>query len=143
MEGMMQSTIEQAEAFSRKWAVMLYVLAGAMFAAELAGAVMRTDFVDGFWLGVALVCALTLVPWRRLLRLKGPLHRLLDDEVVREHRRTSCVAGFWCSLVAALALAPMAHDGGLGAYDIARMVATAALFSAMVTFATLELRAAR
>ncbi|MBB4154919.1 hypothetical protein GGQ80_002835 [Sphingomonas jinjuensis] len=139
----MQNTIDQAEAFSRKWAMMLFVLAGAVLAAELAGVALRTDFVDGFWLGVALVCACTLVPWRRLLRLKGPLHRLLDDEVVRDHRRTSCVAGFWCSLVVALALAPLAHDGGLSAYDIARLVATAALFSAMVTFATLELRAAR
>lgn len=137
----MASTIEQAERFSRKWALMLYLLAGAVFAAQLTGMMLRTDFIDGFWLGVALVAALTLVPWRRLLRLKGPMTRLLDDEVVRDHRRTSCVAGFWASLVAALALAPLAHDGGLTAYDLARLVATAALCAAMVTFATLELRA--
>lgn len=136
--------IELAEQKSRAMALVLYCLGGVLLLAELAGmAVMRSDFVDGFWLGVALVCALALMPWRRWFRRDSALSRILDDESVREHRRMSCAAGFWASLGAALVSAPFAHDGVVGAYDVSRVVATAALFAAMISFATLELRAAR
>lgn len=138
------NAITLAERKSRAWAMMLYVLGGVLLLSELAGmAVVRSDFSDGFWFGVAIVCALTLLPWRRWFRPHSALSRLLDDEAVREHRRISCAAGFWASLAAALATAPVAHDGIITAYDTARVVATAALFAAMVSFATLELRAAR
>ena len=138
------SDIELAERYSQKWTVALYVLAAAMLLAEVVGTgVMRSDFVDGVWLGIALVCACALLPWRRWLRPSAPLNRLLDDEGVREHRRLSCAAGFWVALIASLILAPLAHDGIVGAYDVARIVATAALAAAMVSFATLELRAGR
>ncbi|MGR6329105.1 hypothetical protein ACU5AX_08575 [Sphingomonas sp. XXL09] len=137
-------TIELAERKSRAWALMLYVLGAVLLLSQLAGmTVMRRDFVDGFWLGVALVCALTLLPWRRWLKPDSALNRLMEDEVVREHRRMSCTAGFWASLAAALATAPFAHDVMLASYDVSRVVATAGLFAAMISFATLELRAAR
>ncbi|MBI0475298.1 hypothetical protein D9601_08030 [Sphingomonas sp. MA1305] len=137
-------TIELAERKSRAWALMLYVLGAVLLLSQLAGmTVMRRDFVDGFWLGVALVCALTLLPWRRWLKPDSALNRLMEDEVVREHRRMSCTAGFWASLAAALATAPFAHDAMLASYDVSRVVATAGLFAAMISFATLELRAAR
>lgn len=137
-------SIELAERKSRAWAVMLYVLGAVLLLSELIGmTVLQRVFVDGFWLGVALVCAVTLLPWRRWLKPDSPINRLLEDEVVREHRRMSCVAGFWAGLASALGTAPFAHDGMLSAYDVSRVVATAALFAAMVSFATLELRAAR
>lgn len=137
-------TIELAERKSRAWALMLYVLGAVLLLSQLAGmTVMRRDFVDGFWLGIALVCALTLLPWRRWLKPDSALNRLMEDEVVREHRRMSCTAGFWASLAAALATAPFAHDAMLASYDVSRVVATAGLFAAMISFATLELRAAR
>ncbi|MDE0878878.1 MAG: hypothetical protein OSB00_09505 [Sphingomonas bacterium] len=136
--------IELAETKSRAWAIMLYVLGTVLLMAELVGMTMKqSDFVDGLWLGVAMVCALTLLPWRRWLHPDSELNRLLDDEVVREHRRMSCTAGFWASLIAALLTAPFAHDAMLASYDVSRVVATAGLFAAMVSFATLELRAAR
>ena len=138
------NTIELAERTSRAWALMLYLLGGILLLAELAGmTLMRRDFVDGLWLGIAMVCALTLLPWRRWLKPNSVLNRMLEDEAVREHRRMSCTAGFWASLVAALAVAPFAHDAMIGSYDVARIVATAGLFAAMISFATLELRAAR
>ena len=138
------NTIELAEAKGRAWAIMLYVLGAILLLSELVGmTILRRDFVDGFWLGVAMVCALTLLPWRRWLRPNSELNRLLDDESVREHRRMSCTAGFWASLIAALLSAPFAHDAMLESYDVSRLVATAGLFAAMVSFATLELRAAR
>jgi hypothetical protein len=140
----MMDAIELVEQKSRRWAMMLYVLAGLLLLAELVGmAVLRSDTVDGFWLGMAMPCALALTPWRRWIRPNNPVSRMLEDEVVREHRRMSCTAGFWASLIAALTIAPFAHDAMLSSYDVARVVATAALFAAMVSFATLELRAAR
>ncbi|EZP49314.1 MULTISPECIES: hypothetical protein [unclassified Sphingomonas] len=137
-------TIELAERTSRAWALMLYLMGAMLLLSELCGMILlRRDFVDGFWLGVALVCALTLLPWRRWLKPNSALNKVLEDEVVREHRRMSCTAGFWASLVAALVTAPFAHDAMIGGYDVARIVATAGLFAAMISFATLELRAAR
>lgn len=138
------NAVELAERKSRAWAIMLYVLAGLLLLAELIGmTMMRSDFIDGFWLGMAMACALTLTPWRRWFRSREPISRLLDDEGVRDHRRTSCNAGFWAGLAAALLTAPLAHDTIIGGYDVARVVATASLFAAMVSFATLELRAIR
>ena len=140
----MMNTIDLAERKSRIWAIMLYVLAVLLLLAELIGmTVMRSDFVDGFWLGFAIVCALALTPWRRWFRRNSAISRLLDDEGVREHRQMSCTAGFWASLLAALLIAPFAHDAMLSSYDVARVVATAALCAAMASFATLELRASR
>jgi hypothetical protein len=140
----MMDAIDLAERKSRTMAMALYCLGAVLLLSELIGmAMLRSDFADGFWLGVALACALALMPWRRWVRPRSALSRLLDDESVREHRRMSCAAGFWASLAAALLTAPFAHDGVLGAYDVSRVVATAALFAAMVSFATLELRAAR
>ncbi|MGE2732852.1 hypothetical protein ACQI4F_25635 [Mycolicibacterium vaccae] len=59
--------------------------------AERAGmSVWRRDVVDGSWLGVAVVCARTLLPWRQWLKPDSALNQRMKDEVVREHRRTSC-----------------------------------------------------
>lgn len=136
--------VEQAERQGRALAICCLVLAALLLLAEIVGSrLLHSDFADGFWLGMALVCALTLMPWRRWLRPTSSLNRLLDDEGVREHRRMSCTAGFWAALLAALATAPLAHDTILAAYDVSRVVATAALVAAMIAFGTLELRAAR
>lgn len=138
------NTIELAERKTRAGALTLYILGVVLLLAEVVGmAVLRRDVVDGFWLGVAIACAGTLLPWRRWLKPDSALNRLMEDEVVREHRRMSCTAGFWASLAAALTTAPFAHDALIGGYDVARIVATTGLFAAMISFATLELRAAR
>lgn len=136
--------IDLADRKARKWALACYTLAAALLLALIAGQSMGSDFVDGLWTGMAAVCALALMPWRRWLRPNTPLARMLDDDGVREHRRISCTAGFWAALAASLVLAPIAHEGmHLTGFDVARVVATAALCAAMTSFATLELRAAR
>ena len=138
------TAIERAEHKGRARAISFYVFAAALLTALLAGhSGLGSDFVDGLWLGIAAVAALALMPWSAWLRPGNALARLLNDEGVREHRRMSCTAGFWTALAAALIVAPVAHDGLVGAYDVARVVATAALCAAMISFATLELRASR
>ena len=70
--------------------------------------------------------------------------KLLDDETTREHRRLSGTAGFWAAMLSSLILSFLTAGGGaLSAFDVARVIATAAMTAALVSFAVLELRAAR
>ena len=103
-----------------------------------------SDFTQGLWFGLLFGCTLNLAPVKRWLRPNNAVVRLLEDEGARENRRLSCVAGFWVATVVALALFLAAHsDVAIGADAVTQIVATAAMASAMLTFAFLELRAAR
>ena len=102
------------------------------------------DFFQGLWLGITLGAALNLLPIKRWLRPGSMVARLLDDETVREHRRMACTTGFWAALVAGTAVALIEHDAPpFSAFDAARVVVSAAVMAALISFATLELRAAR
>ena len=103
-----------------------------------------TDFFQGLWLGITSAAAINLLPIKRWLRPGSVLARLLDDEVVREHRRLACTNGFWAALAAGVAVALIEHDAPpFSAFDAARVVVSAAVMAALVSFATLELRAGR
>ena len=100
------------------------------------------DFFRGLWFGITAASAVNLMPIGRWLKPNSRVARLLDDEGTREHRRTGCTAGFWAAIVAALAVSLVVHDGpALNPFDTARVIATAAMIAALVSFATLELRA--
>jgi hypothetical protein len=101
-------------------------------------------FMQGLWFGLLFGCTLNLAPVKRWLRPNNPVVRLLEDEGAREHRRLSCMAGFWAATVASLLLFLAVHSGvALGADAVAQIVATAGMVAAMLAFAFLELRAAR
>lgn len=150
------NAVELAERSSRGRAVMLCLFA-AISVAVLGGGLLlpgawvraHRDFLGGFWVGVSGVAVLYLLPWGRWLRPASNVSRLLDDESTREHRRVSCAAGFWAAIATAfsLALVPPSFATGAGgtlsAFDAARLIATAAITVTFLTFATLELRAAR
>ena len=96
------------------------------------------------WMGLSFAAAANLLPLARWLKPRSAVARLLDDEGVREHRRMSCTAGFWAAVVSSLAVATAVELAvPLGAFDAVRVVATAAIAAALISFATLELRAAR
>jgi multisubunit Na+/H+ antiporter MnhB subunit len=124
---------------------------GFLFLAALTCAVMalvRTrpdiDFTQGLWLGLLVGCALNLLPLKRLINPRSAVAQLLDDEGAREHRRTSCTIGFWAAVLCAVLLGFISHfDPAIGAGEVGQLVATAAVVSAMISFALLELRAAR
>lgn len=147
------TAIELADQKGRARALAFYLFATIIAAVLGAGWVLgpaahAAEFLRGFWLGISIVAVLFLLPWGRWLRPSAPLARLLDDESVREHRRTSCTAGFWASMAAALATTLLSAliepaPWPLSAFDTARVIATAAIVATFVTFATLELRAAR
>lgn len=122
-----------------------------LFLAALTCAVMilvrtnpRVDFTQGLWLGLLVGCALNLLPIKRWLRPNNDLSRLLDDEGTQQNRQSSCTIGFWAGVAAALFLGLTSHfDPGVGAGEVGQLVATAAIVSAILAFAVLELRAAR
>ncbi len=139
------SVVDVAERKSRLRAL------GLLFLAALTCSVMivvRTrpgiDFTQGLWLGLLVGCALNLLPIKRWLRPNNALSRILDDEGTRQNRQSSCTVGFWFGVATALVLGLISHfDPGVGAGEVGQFVATAAIVSAMIAFAVLELRAAR
>jgi len=103
-----------------------------------------TDFIQGLWFGLLFGCALNLLPIKRWLRPNNAVNRLLEDEGTRENRSLSCTAGFWTAIAVALSFQLASHfNRAIGAEDVGQIVATAGIVSAMITFAVLELRAAR
>ncbi|HJP68732.1 MAG TPA: hypothetical protein VJ846_07505 [Sphingomicrobium sp.] len=124
---------------------------GLLFLAALTCAVMivvrmnpGTDFTQGLWLGLLVGCALNLLPIKRWLKPNNDLSRILDDEGTRQNRQSSCTVGFWAGVASALFLGLTSHfDPRVGAGEVGQLVAVAAIVSAMIAFAVLELRAAR
>ena len=139
------TTVDIAERKSRMRAL------GFLFLAALTSAVMvwvrlhpDVDFTQGLWFGLLFGCALNLLPIKRWMRPNSAVNRLLEDEGVRENRRTSCTAGFWTAIAAAILLGMRSHfDPGISGEEVGEFVATASIVVAMIVFAMLELRAAR
>ena len=102
------------------------------------------DFVQGLWLGLLVGCAISLLPIKRWLRPNSAVLRLVEDEGTRENRRISCTIGFWAAVGVALLFQLTSHfNPTIGAEDVGQVVATAGIVAAMISFAVLELRAAR
>ncbi len=139
------TAIDIAERKSRYRAASFYLFAAlSLVTLWISMARPESHFLRGLWLGLTFTAAANLLPFGRWLRPRSAVARLLDDEGVRDHRRTSCTAGFWAAVVSSLAVATAVElTAPLGAFDAVRVVATAAIAAALVSFATLELRAAR
>jgi hypothetical protein len=139
------TAVETAEAKARWRAYGFLVLAAlsvGLMMFNIGGG--GSDFTRGMWLGVLAGSAFNLMPIKRWLRPNNSVVRLLDDETTREYRQFSCTVGFWASSAAAIILAAVTrYDAALSSLDVAEIVATAAIASAMLAFAALELRAAR
>ena len=139
------TVVDIAERKSRLRALALLFLAALTCAVMILVRISpATDFTQGLWLGLLVGCALNLLPIKRWLKPNNALSQLLDDEGTRQNRQSSCTIGFWAGVVAALFLGLTSHfDPGIGAGEVGQFVATAAIVSAMIAFAVLELRAAR
>ncbi len=147
------NAVELAERKARARALVFLVFATVIVAVLVADVtVLRADFAHGLWVGVTTGAAISLLPLGRWLKPGSTVAGLLDDEAVREHRRAATSTGFWAGLAVAVVLSFVTGDGArlapLGIaiaspFDVARLIATAALATALVSFATLELRAAR
>ena len=139
------SVIDVAERKGRYRAASFYFFS-AMSLMTLWWSMARpgSDFLRGLWMGLTFAAAANLLPLARWLKPRSEIARLLNDEGVREHRRMSCTAGFWMAVVSSLAVAMAVElKAPFGPFDAVRVVATAAISAALVSFAALELRAAR
>lgn len=139
------TVIEIVERKSRYRAASLYFFSTmSMVTLWWSMARPESDFLRGLWVGLTFAAAVNLLPLARWLKPSSEVARLLDDDGVREHRRMSCTAGFWTAVVSSLAVAISVELAApLGPFDAVRVVATSAIAAALVSFATLELRAAR
>ena len=141
----MTTSVEIAERQGTARAIAYLLFAFLILALLLASFGPRgIDYVRGMWVGVSGATLLAMLPLARWLKPNSVVAALLDDETSREHRRDSATAGFWAAMASALALALVTAEGlPVSAFDVARTIATAAMVAALVSFATLELRAAR
>ena len=139
------TVIEIAERKSRYRATsFLFFSAVSLMTLVWSMAEPSSDFLRGLWVGLTFAAATNLLPLARWLKPRSEVARLMDDDGVREHRRISCTAGFWMAVVSSLAVAITTElSVTLGSFDAVRIVATAGISAALITFATLELRAGR
>jgi uncharacterized membrane protein (DUF441 family) len=139
----MVSAVAEADRLVRVRATLFYLMAATFMASSLIGLkAEHTAAQLGLWMFLAVLTAANLTPIGGWMKPQA-VRRLMNDETTREHRRTSLVAGFWTSVVAALGLALAARTAPLPADDVARLIVTTSLSVALVVFATLELRAGR
>jgi hypothetical protein len=139
-------TVVEAAERKGRWRAFAFLFMAALTCAVMIWARNGggTDFTQGLWFGLLLGCALNLLPIRRWLNPNDEVCRLLEDEGARENRRLSCTIGFWAAVIVALVFQVASHfDAGIGAEEVGQYVATAAIVSALIVFAILELRAAR
>lgn len=141
----METTIELTERQGTARATACLIFAALILASLLASfGPNGADFVRGLWTGISAATLLVMLPVHRWIRPNSVVARMLNDETVREHRRTSMTAAFWATMASALGLAIATAEGAaISPFDVARVIATAALIAALVGFAALELRAAR
>ena len=137
------SDVELAECKSRTRATLFYLMAVTLVVSAWLGIGKPADgHRVAVWLVMVLLIALNLTPISTMFR-RARWARLLDDDTAREHRRTAFEAGFWSTIAAAIVLAVVVPRAPITGLDVARVVITAGLAAALISFATLELRAAR
>lgn len=140
------SIVETVERKGQLRAIIFYGLALGLLAALLFSfGAPSTGPRESIWVALATASAINLSPMLRWLKPNNPIARLLEDETAHEHRRRSMTTGFWAATLAVFVLVLVTDDNLVlvSAYDAARLIGTAAIVAALVSFATLELRAAR
>ncbi len=130
--------IEKAERRSRSRAMIFYLLAAIL----LLSTILAVSDHGGSgrlipWYLMTLLIALNLTDLPFRLR-SGRLAKLMNDENTQDHRRTSFQAGFWAAILSALICTGAAAIYPLGGVTVGRMVATAALVAALLSFAIQE-----
>lgn len=138
-------TVELAERKGQARAMVFLVFAAAiLLVLGLSFRRAESDFLRGMWVGITAAAAVNLLPLARWLKPNSAVARLLEDETTRDHRRTATTIGFWAAMACALVLSFVTPGGStISAFDVTRLVATFGVSTALICFATLELRASR
>jgi hypothetical protein len=139
---MIANPVAKAEHLGRARAILFYLLAAAFASNTLLGLHrMGTPERLGTWLALASLVAINLTPLGGFLQPRA-VKRLLNDETARAHRRTSLALGCWAAVLAGLVMVAAPDTLALDASQAARLIVMISLSTGLVSFATLELRAA-
>jgi len=138
------SDVQRADAKGIQRAIICYMMAGVLL---LQAIVIRPDQIgslgrSSMWVATILMAGLCLTPFAGWAVPRG-VRRLLNDEGTRQHRMIAMTAAFWATLLSASVITLLNAGANLPVMQIVRLIVTASLGSALVTFATLELRAGR
>ncbi len=140
----MQNETAKAEWISGRRALLFYLLAAALL---ISAAVGIPAHVSGshsaFWVLACVGVALHLTPAGTALNRSRVVKSLLNDEGVRQHRLMSFAAGFWATIVSSIMIAVVTTFLPLAPMATAQIITSAGLAAALISFATLERRAAR
>ena len=140
----MQSETVRAEWISGRRALLFYLLAVALI---LSAALGVPAHVSGsrlaFWVLACAVVAIHLTPAGTALNRSRAVKSLLNDESVRQHRLMSFAAGFWATILSSVMVAVITTFVPLASMATAQIITSAGLSAALISFATLERRAAR
>lgn len=139
---MIESVVDRAERVARWRATLYYMMAALLILTELLG-LEDVERPGGLvlWLVMAALFALNLTPFGGWLR-PGRVTALLNDEATQEHRRNSFATGFWAALASAAIVSIVATFQPLSGVVVARVIITAALVAALISFGVQERRAA-
>ena len=94
------------------------------------------------WIATIALAVLNLTPAVAWFRPRA-LRTMLNDETARDNRRSALQVGFWAVMCSASLVAVAGTQIDVEALAATRVVVTAGLVAALVSLATLELRAAR
>jgi len=136
--------VERAERKSRMLAITMGVMGVVVVVLLSITMWTHVDGWRGFQAGLTAAALFYLTPFVRWLLPNKNLARLIDDERTQAHRGTSCTIGLVAAVVAAFATMAMTEGNTLlTASDAARMIMSVGVAAALLSFAALELRAAR
>lgn len=139
----MNHQVDMAEAKSRKRAILLLLLAGAITIdtfLQMNGTSVSTLSMNLAWFALVAFTALNLTALPFSMCAK-PVGTIMNDEMTQLFRLKSLAAGFWMSIAAILTIFIVNIYVPVSGMDVARVVVATALVSALITFSTLELRA--
>jgi hypothetical protein len=145
-----QQSIEIADRMSRRRAVV--VAAAAIIFLAVQG-VSHPSFTDGvadaratrmdWWaVNVLVLLAALATGASGLLNPRG-LRALVNDEVSRDHLRTSITLAYWLAMAIAMTLYFLPAFRGRSAQEAVYTIVTPSVASALLAFSFLELRAHR
>lgn len=143
-------TVERAERLGRRRARLFAVQAilfiswqGLFFSRSAEAPVRAVDSVKiSAWFVWALVLLLLLATGGNLLRGRK-VRALLNDEFTRRNRTQAYVAGFWAAAISAIGLYLIDLFDTVTTREAIHLILSAAIASALVTFAARERRGLR
>lgn len=142
-----KSSVEIADRYSRKRAILVAVAALAFLAIQLVG---RPVFVGDaaasprvslqYWAINVIALLLTLATGGGLLN-RRQIRALVNDDVARQHYSTAIKAGYWVAMTIAMALYILPVSQGFTVREAVYLIVTPVTLVALLTFSYLEFRA--